>query len=201
MAGPSTRQLGINTPWDDLIWAQAWYDPEKYALIKSTINNEGSWKTDAHNPSDPSAGLMQILYGVPQSPYPGYTREQLYDPETNIILGSRLLLGLYSRLFSDPVATASAYNQGETGYRTRGVLAEQWPYVNSVVDDMQWYLDNDPYLLAQTDVPADSGGGWSGAITTETDVGVLEDEPAFQVASSVGLALALGLGVLLIARR
>src|SRR5713226_7565781 len=105
----AVARRGLTTEWDALIYAEA-CDPSTAALVKAVMSAESAWDPTAENPADPSVGLMQILVGD-RGPYPGYTREQLLVPSTNIVLGASFLRELVARYGATSDAL-SAYNAG-----------------------------------------------------------------------------------------
>lgn len=168
----SVARVGLVTQWDDLLMAQAGGDSSIYALFKGIISQESAWNPAAENPADPSAGLMQILIG-PRGPYPAMTREQILDPQTNIILGTNFLKSLLSR-YSQSDAVAS-YNAGmprknSSGQYTnsRGDTMVQ-SYVDAVLTYQTWFMNHlqgisggaaEPVWGAPIDVmPNESGDG------------------------------------------
>lgn len=96
------------------------------AWIQAVIAQESSGNPSAYNGNDPSGayGLMQILYSTAVSL--GYSGDPsgLFDPETNIDLGTNLLAQLAQSYGSDFAAVYSAYNSGSpTAYQTSGQVA------------------------------------------------------------------------------
>lgn len=108
---------------------------EKYATASSVLKpeeilaiiwSESTGNPKAVNPADPSYGLMQITiplarhYGLFQGDQIGFENtELLFDPDTNVKIGSAFLTDLktkYSVKFpiTDPnIAWIAAYNEGE----------------------------------------------------------------------------------------
>ena len=88
-------------------------------LTLATIDTESSFNPNAirEEPqiNDASYGLMQILYGTAQEV--GYSGDPsgLFDPETNILYGTKYQLKLYRR-FNDFDAVIHAYNEGPGNY-------------------------------------------------------------------------------------
>ncbi len=89
--------------------------------ILSIIWSESSGLPGAVNPSDPSYGLMQITMPIAKA-FGGVTdKQQLFNPQLNISIGSAFLAHLketYQEHFPDTWMVA--YNEGE-GALTRGV--------------------------------------------------------------------------------
>jgi soluble lytic murein transglycosylase-like protein len=88
--------------------------PESW--VKAVISTESSWNPTAYRAepriNDASYGLMQLLYRTAKGL--GYTGvpDGLYDPATNIDLGTMLLGQLRMRFGDDFRAVYSAYNSG-----------------------------------------------------------------------------------------
>ncbi len=89
--------------------SQTWNVPAQW--IRAVIQVESSWNPDAYNPNDPSRGLMAItdstgrLYGV-------VNPDDLFDPATNVDVGTHLLSDLRAKYGDDFRAVYSAYNSG-----------------------------------------------------------------------------------------
>lgn len=203
----STARAGLKTQWDDLLLAQAGGDASIYALFKGIISQESAWNPSAENPADPSAGLMQILIGS-RGPYPAMTREQILDPQTNIILGTNFLKSLLSRYSqSDAVA---AYNAGMPKKNSAGQYTNSrgdtmvQSYVDAVLTYQTWFMNH---------LPGISGGAsesiWGSSVETlpneSGDGNVQIDdqgniiEPASDTAGLTIPDLAGGAGILIVA--
>jgi soluble lytic murein transglycosylase-like protein len=143
----ATADLGLFTVWDDLIRAETDNASEAW-LVKAIIATESAWNPSAVNPHDPSYGLMQVLLGS-RGPYPDVSADQLLDPSTNIILGTRFLKSLISRYGSTSDAI-SAYN---AGHPLRNLSAGGFTN-QDYVDTVQTYWTY--YLNASAGVPLDS---------------------------------------------
>lgn len=100
--------------FDEIINAAASTYNVPVPWIQAVIETESSWNPDAYNPNDPSGawGLMQILFTTAKGLGYGGTAEGLFDPETNINLGSKLLGMLRDRYGDDFRRVYSAYNSG-----------------------------------------------------------------------------------------
>jgi soluble lytic murein transglycosylase-like protein len=93
---------------------------ETYAVpvpwIQAVIGTESSWKADAYryeaSIKDASYGLMQLLSTTAKALGYSGTPEGLYDPETNINLGTKLLSQLRTRYGDNFSRVYSAYNSG-----------------------------------------------------------------------------------------
>lgn len=82
--------------------------------INAVIGTESDGNPNAfrQETNDASYGLMQLLYGTAQGL--GYTGDPtgLYDPDTNINYGTKLLSQLIAQCGNDAEAVYSAYNSG-----------------------------------------------------------------------------------------
>src|SRR5450759_1018041 len=103
--------------------ANAWGVPQ--ALIKAVIERESSFDPNAFKSEpqigDASRGLMQLLYATAQAL--GFTGDpsELFDPTTNIHLGTRYLrdlIGTAARYGYGVDSAISAYNGGFSTERT-----------------------------------------------------------------------------------
>lgn len=154
----SVALAGLQSPYDDLIYALTGGDPVMIALVKGVISTESEWNPGAVNPADPSYGLMQILLG-PGGPYPSVTAQELLDPYNNVTLGTQHLIGLVNR-YGIPAAIA-AYNAGTPRQNSAG------QYVNSRGDTMvQAYVDSvrtyqDWYLGRMAEPAPQYAGGYA----------------------------------------
>ena len=91
-------------------------------LITAIMDHESAFDPSALNPSDPSYGLMQIM--VPTAKQFGYTGKDgsgLFDPETNISIGTQYIRSLMNQ-YSDIRDVISGYNAGPGGVKH--------PYIN-----------------------------------------------------------------------
>lgn len=117
---------GLNGPWSPLSRDQA------IAAVKALIAKESAFKPDSlrgePQVGDASVGLMQVLYSTAQRlGYPGQVGDKaqltgLFDPGTNIYLGTKLFWTLYHQTGGDLQAAWSAYNGGyrpELGFGAR----------------------------------------------------------------------------------
>lgn len=93
-----------------------------------------------------SLGVMQILYpDTAQALRPSITREQLFDAETNINLGAKLLsalLNTWKKIDVDgfPTEAIAAYNAGHPRYNSQGSLTNQ-RYVDAVKNQWREYAN------------------------------------------------------------
>lgn len=144
-------------------------DPE---MIASVIQTESSGDPNAYRAepqiSDASYGLMQLLGSTAQAL--GYSGDPsgLFDPDTNIMFGTKLLSQLQAKYGADdPASIYSAYNSGSpTKYQTS----------SQVASNVQRFLDNLSSVV-------------SGAATTAA--GAIEGNP--QAASGIGVLIVAGL--------
>lgn len=146
---PADAQRGLGSPYDSLILdAAARYvvDP---ALIKALITKESSWNPQAYRAEpqigDASRGLMQILFNTARGMGYAGAPEGLFDPATNIDLGTRYLAGQL-QTYGYP-AGVSAYNAGHP-------ISGNAQYVADVDAAYSWFIANDPIFA-----PAPGGAG------------------------------------------
>lgn len=102
--------------YDAFVQAESFATGVPALLIQAVILTESSGRADAYRAEprihDASYGLMQLLYGTAKGlGYTG-TPEGLYDPQTNIHYGTKLLAQLRARYGDNPAAIYSAYNSG-----------------------------------------------------------------------------------------
>lgn len=116
--------------YDALVQASAdsFGDRVPVEVIKAVIATESAFKPGAMPPTtqaDVSAGLMQLTLSTARGlGYPG-DLAGLFDPGTNIFLGTKLLDQLRERLGEDWDAVYSAYNGGIRPEYGFGVRATQ----------------------------------------------------------------------------
>jgi len=94
-----SSQAGIEAPW-------------AYAIIRA----ESAWMTDARSGAD-ARGLMQLLPGTAslvaqRNGLPWGGGDSLYEPSTNIVLGTRYLSQMAQRYNGAPWLASAAYNAG-----------------------------------------------------------------------------------------
>jgi soluble lytic murein transglycosylase len=94
-----SSQAGIEAPW-------------AYAIIRA----ESAWMSDARSGAD-ARGLMQLLPGTAElvarrNGLAWSGGESLYEPTTNIVLGTRYLAQMASRYNGAPWLASAAYNAG-----------------------------------------------------------------------------------------
>lgn len=133
------------------------YEVDKY-LIYATIKAESNFNPEAKS-SQGAIGLMQLLYSTAEeiAPRAGIevTEENIYDPDININLGTKLLSILIQKYGNNELALA-AYNAGSgnvDSWISKGILksdgtdAENIPftetnnYVRKILRDYKIYLE------------------------------------------------------------
>ena len=133
------------------------YEVDKY-LIYATIKAESNFNQEATS-SQGAIGLMQLLYSTAEeiAPRAGIevTEENIYDPDININLGTKLLSILIQKYGNNELALA-AYNAGPgnvDSWISKGILkndgtdAENIPftetnnYVRKILRDYKIYLE------------------------------------------------------------
>jgi len=99
--------------FDSFIQAASGFYQVPAAWIQAIIDTESGWNPNASNPADPSYGLMGMTPTTARDM--GYTGtiQGLYDPETNINLGTKYVRWVMDRWgVSDFQSVYSAYNSG-----------------------------------------------------------------------------------------
>jgi len=96
--------------------------------IQAVIRTESNFNPAAYREepqiSDASYGLMQVLFTTAQGLGYDGPKEGLFDPDTNIFLGTKLLADLQRRFGPDVRRVYSAYNSGSPDrYKTSGQVA------------------------------------------------------------------------------
>jgi soluble lytic murein transglycosylase-like protein len=136
--------------YDDIIakYASIYNVPEVW--IKAVITQESSYDPNAYRaePSinDASYGLMQILYKTAQGLGYAGIPEGLYDPDTNIMLGTKLLSSLRLQWGDNVQAVYSAYNSGSgTKYLTSPTVAD---HVRLFMEKLQTIISDDPLVVS-----------------------------------------------------
>lgn len=140
------------------------------ALIKAIIGAESEFNPTAYRAepqiNDASYGLMQLLYGTARAlGFTGAT-SQLYDPLTNVRLGTRFLADLIKTAAQRGYgvdSAVSAYNAGFSAVRpgdgkrvtnAAGSLFVNQAYVNRVLDLASYFRHGAPPQLATVTVYA-----------------------------------------------
>lgn len=104
------------TQFDDLFFQYAAFWGVPYTWVKAVAGAESDYNPNAYRNepyiNDASRGLMQILFKTATGL--GYlgSEDGLYDPETNINLGSKLLAENIRRYGENFERVYSAYNSG-----------------------------------------------------------------------------------------
>jgi soluble lytic murein transglycosylase-like protein len=118
-----------------IIQAQSSAQGVPVALILATIRQESNFDPEAYREepqiNDASTGLMQILLKTAQGIQPGITEDQLYDPATNIRLGTFYLKQQLDRYGGNIQDAIAAYNAGTAYVYEDGSYANQ-NYVDKV---------------------------------------------------------------------
>lgn len=149
----TTAQRGINSPFESVIFAASQRHMVDPALIKAVVSAESAWNPNAirQEPAinDASYGLMQILLGTARGMLPAVTADELFQPSTNVDLGTQYLARQLSR-FGYPGALA-AYNGGPGNVArwiqgTHPQQANVDRYVATVDSFYNWFIQNDPAL-------------------------------------------------------
>jgi soluble lytic murein transglycosylase len=105
---PLARQDGVIQQAQEAGIEASW----AYAIIRA----ESAWMTDAHSGAD-ARGLMQLLPATAalvakRSGVAWAGGDSLYDPPTNIVLGTRYLAQMAARYNGSPWLASAAYNAG-----------------------------------------------------------------------------------------
>lgn len=133
--------------YDDIIGAAAKQYRVDPNLIKAVIATESSWNPKAirQEPriNDASYGLMQVLLATARSVSgnSGLTANQLMDPATNILIGTKYLASQLAR-YGNPDDAISAYNGGSALHSSMGGYVNQ-VYVNRVNANYMFYRGAD----------------------------------------------------------
>ena len=96
---PQAQQAGIEPAW-------------AYGILRA----ESAWRSDAHSGAD-ARGLMQLLPATASAVAGRHGLDwaggnSLYDPATNIALGTRYLAEMAARFNGSPWLASAAYNAG-----------------------------------------------------------------------------------------
>lgn len=105
----------MSTLYDALIQANARDTGLPFSVLKAMVATESNFNPNAVRVeaaiSDKSIGLMQVLVGTARGIVPGITEQALYDPATNLMVGSRYLAQQVAR-YGDITKGIAAYNYG-----------------------------------------------------------------------------------------
>lgn len=136
--------------YDDIIakYANVYNVPEPW--IRAFIQTESSFNPMAYRAepqiNDASYGLMQLLYKTAVGL--GFTGapESLYDPDTNINLGVKLMAQLRARYGDDIQAVYSAYNSGSgTAYLSNSSVAQ---HVANMLKNFEAVIASNPVVAS-----------------------------------------------------
>lgn len=131
---------------DEIAYASKTYNvPESW--IRAVIQVESSWNPRAYRYeakiNDASYGLMQLLSSTAYNLGHTGTVNDLYDPFTNIMLGTKLLAENIGRFGDDFERVYSAYNSGKPdAYLTSSEVAN---HVAKAVNALYQYVE--PYVI------------------------------------------------------
>lgn len=135
--------------FDDIIakYALRFNVPEVW--IKAVIRTESNFDPEAYRAEpqiqDASYGLMQLLYGTARGL--GFTgsANDLYDPDTNIRLGTQLLSDLQKRYGDDFRRIYSAYNSGNPDrWQTSSQVRAN---VERALRNLEYIIKNEPLIV------------------------------------------------------
>jgi soluble lytic murein transglycosylase-like protein len=183
--------LKINNQFDALFAAAAFQYGVPFEWLKGIAGAESDWVSTAYRAepkiNDGSYGLMQVLMRTARSL--GYTGDSagLYDPQTNIGLGAKLLAENIQRFGMDFNAVYSAYNSGSpTAYKTNATVTA---HVNRAVTYLNAVLTDIAESQAAAEEPAadqiNPDVSETGEIYTETALGI--GGAALAIAIAAGL--------------
>ena len=112
----SASLAAYSDPWGESIREAAERHDVPEPWIRAVIEVESSWNPTAYRfeprINDASYGLMQLLYGTAQDLGYSGAASGLFDPDTNIDLGAKLLGRLRQQNGDDFARVYSAYNSG-----------------------------------------------------------------------------------------
>ena len=117
-----------STQFDDLFFEKAAWYSVPYTWVKAVAGAESDYNPNAYREepkiNDASRGLMQVLERTAIAlGYQG-SAEGLFDPETSVDLGTKLMAENIRRFGKDFEKVYSAYNSGSTtAYQTNSTVA------------------------------------------------------------------------------
>lgn len=129
-------------------WASTYGVPVSW--VKAVIMTESSGNPDAYRAEpaigDASYGLMQLLYRTAKGL--GYTGDPsgLYDPDTNIQLGTKLIGQIRQNVGDDYVRMYSAYNSGNPDKYLTSSTVQQ--HVNNAVKWLEEAITEEPMIAS-----------------------------------------------------
>jgi len=123
--------------------SRTWNVPESW--IRAVIETESGWNAQAYREepkiNDASYGLMQLLYSTALGLGFTGTSTGLYDPATNIDLGTKLLGQLRKAYGDDFRRVYSAYNSGNPDLWARS--KEVAAHVARAVDNLSKWVQTE----------------------------------------------------------
>lgn len=135
-------------PYDDLIIKHSYEQGLDPNLVRSVIYRESAFNPNARSYKD-AQGLMQVIPSTAR--LMGVNPSSLYDPEMNIIAGTRYLAFLSKRFNGDLTKIIAGYNAGHGAVDKFGGVPpyrETRNYVRAV-SDKYIALSNGSYLPAR----------------------------------------------------
>jgi soluble lytic murein transglycosylase-like protein len=167
----SVAQKGINSPWESFIQSASSRYGVPVSLIKGIISAESGWNPNISSSS--SHGLMQLNSTYFHNP----DGSPIFDPETNINIGTSLIGEQLSRRPSVELALAG-YNAGTSrsdsdlaariAANTNGVGS----YISNVLAYRDWFIQQE-----------EGGGDGDGRITPTPPWG--EDEADLKLIAGI----------------
>ena len=115
----------MSAEFDALIAANARDTGLPFAVLKALVRKESNFNPNAARVeaaiNDKSIGLTQVLVRTAREIVPGITESALYNPATNLIVGSRYLQRQVARYGGDLWKGVAAYNYGSAKVATSPV--------------------------------------------------------------------------------
>jgi hypothetical protein len=140
-------------------------------FIKAIIKQESAFRDDIASgevlSSAGAIGVMQLMPGTAEQM--GFTPEQMTDPRTNIMAGTKYIQYLQSLSYigNDPLLIAAGYNAGPGRVSEYGGVPpfdETVDYVQKVAGNYSNYAGIPPLDLSSVPPPSIPGGGIKGGI-------------------------------------
>jgi soluble lytic murein transglycosylase-like protein len=130
----STRPMSASqSPYADIIQHASNEFNVPPDWIAAVISTESAWNPEAYAPGEDSYGLMQVRYVTAKGLGFSGDANELFDPDLNIHLGTKLLGQLRQHYGDDLQRVYSAYNSGDPdAYKTSKQVAQH----------VQNFLDN-----------------------------------------------------------
>ncbi len=104
-----------------------------HRIVLSLIRQESGFNEQARSPAG-ARGLMQIMPRTGRYMKKGLRTKDLYDPKTNIKLGSKYLKYLLRKYKGNLMFTLAAYNAGEGNVRK---WRKKIPFTNDIISDIE----------------------------------------------------------------